>query len=195
MPPEHRRLSVASPEAHKSARLSDDGIYRYELARIWNPDVRPVLFIGMNPSTADAEQDDPTIRRCVRFARDWGYGGLLMGNLFAYRATNPKALPDVRKNQFASPVGEMTDEWGASWRVNRNDQALRWMADRAGLVIAAWGGITMPFCWENRPERVRAKLGAMHALAFTKDGHPRHPLYVKADVCPVPMPSLVWAAA
>jgi hypothetical protein len=191
---ENRRLSVAPDEVRKSAVLSDDGVYRYELARVWNPDVRPVLFIGFNPSTADAERDDPTIRRCIRFARDWGYGGLLMGNLFAYRATNPKALPDVRKNQLVSPVGEWTDEWRASWRVNRNDEALRHMADRAGLVVAAWGSIKMPFTWEDRPERVRMKLGAMHALAFTKDGHPRHPLYIKADVCPVPMPSIAMAA-
>lgn len=175
---------------HRDAVLSDCGTYRYELARIWNPSVRPVLFIGMNPSTADAENDDNTIRRCVRFARDWGYGGLLMGNLFAYRATDPKALPGIDATPVVSAVGEMGsgfDDWGHRWSENVNDTHLRAMSGRAGLTVAAWGAIKMPYGWEGRVEHVRSKLGQMHALAFTKGGHPRHPLYVKASVCPVPM--------
>ncbi len=83
------QLTIAAPgipvDMERSAVLSDCGTYRYALGRIWNPTTPPALFIGLNPSTADARQDDPTIRRCIRFARDWGYGGLLMGNLYAYR--------------------------------------------------------------------------------------------------------------
>ena len=76
----------------RAAELSPDGVYRYKLSRIWAPDIPPALFIMLNPSTADANQDDPTIRRCIAFAKRLGHGGLLVGNLFALRSTNPARL-------------------------------------------------------------------------------------------------------
>lgn len=176
------------PAVRKWAMLSDCRTYRYELARIWDDSTPPVLFVGMNPSTADEESDDPTIRRCIRFARDWGYGGLLMGNLFAFRATDPKALPGIGSGPLVNAVGEVSP-WEHGQRQNVNDKWLTSMSKRAGLVVAAWGAIRMPYGWEERPRAVHHLLGPMHALGLTKDGHPRHPLYMKASACPIPLPT------
>lgn len=173
----------------KAAKLSDDGVYRYTLSRIWDADYPPVLFIGLNPSTADAEVDDPTIRRCVGYAREWGYGGLLMGNLFAYRATNPKDLPAIpfENSPVLSPVGEF-GPWHAGDRESMNTYHLRKMADRAGLIVAAWGSTKLPCGWEYQDRVVMRDLGRpLHALGLTKDGHPRHPLYMRADARPRPL--------
>ena len=141
--------------------------YRYALGRTWDLARRPALFVGLNPSTADAENDDPTIRRCIRFARDWGYGGVLMGNLFAFRATDPDEMKAA-----LDPVGERNDYW------------LQHLAELAGVVVAAWG--------VHGEHRGRAQavvdsgaLGPFTVLGLTKDGHPRHPLYMRADCRPL----------
>lgn len=84
----------------KSAIISECGKYRYSLSRIWDENKANVLFIMLNPSTADGDVDDPTIRRCIGFAKSWGYGGIYVGNLFAYRATDPKELLKVE-----NPIG------------------------------------------------------------------------------------------
>src|SRR5580693_6443581 len=105
-----------------AAIFSGCGRYRYTLNRIWDPTLRTVLFVGLNPSTATARIDDPTIRRCVRFARDWGFGSLAMANLFAYRSTCPSALPSVR-----DPIGPRNNWW------------LSFLRNRVDLVVAAWG--------------------------------------------------------
>lgn len=148
------------------AEVSDDERYRYTLGRLWD-DRPPVLFVGLNPSTADATSDDPTIRRCIRFARDWKAGGLLMGNLFAFRSTSPRALRDV-----TDPVGP------------DNDVRLRDLADQAGIVVAAWG---VHGALNGRAEAVvqSGVLGSFAVLGLTKDGHPRHPLYIRADQRPL----------
>lgn len=159
-------MSLTVPDMGRSAVFSTDRLYRYELRRTWDTTTRPAMFVGMNPSTADEVADDPTVRRCIRFARDWGYGELLMANLFAWRATDPKALPSDR------PVGDA------------NDEHLRRMATEAGIVVAAWGAIKMPAEWAGRPRHVANLLPAVHVLGLTKDGHPRHPLYIKADAVP-----------
>ena len=78
------------------AVFSKDRIYRYALWRTWNENLPKTLFIGLNPSTADEIQDDPTIRRCIRYSRDWGYGGYIMGNIFGYRSTNPLVLKQIK---------------------------------------------------------------------------------------------------
>ncbi len=169
------------------ALFSGDRRYRYELTRIWDDGIPPVLFVGMNPSTADETEDDPTIRRCIRFARDWGYGGLLMGNLYALRATDPQELTRATEPpEVFSPIAEHEPGRSGRWDyVNRNDRSLKSMRKRAGLAIAAWGSIAEPPIFDRGPWVLKL-LAPMHALGFTKSGRPRHPLYVRADTCPVP---------
>ena len=145
-----------------TATISDCGRYRYTLERHWDGDKPAVLFVMLNPSTADAERDDPTIRRCISFAKDWGYGSLLVGNLFAWRATDPKELFGVE-----DPVGP------------ENDVALAGMRDRARLVVCAWGANRVAH-GTTRADSVRGMLGQSRALGLTRAGAPRHPLYVPA---------------
>lgn len=151
-----------------AARFSEDGVYRYELARRWARG--PVAtWIMLNPSTADAVQDDPTIRRCAGFTRSWGLSGIVVVNLFALRSTDPKVLRIAR-----DPVGP------------DNDDAIHDACVRARLVVAAWGTHGDLF---RRNERVLELLAMTPArvtcLGHTKDGHPRHPLYLPKDACPV----------
>lgn len=149
----------------KAAEFSDCRTYRYVLSRIWDRSERSVTFIGLNPSTADETEDDPTIRRCIGFAKAWGYGGLIMANLFAYRATFPsdmKAAPD--------PIGSGNDSW------------LRHLADNS-LVIAAWGNHGS---YMNRAADVRRMLSELYCLKLNGSGEPAHPLYLKADLMPTP---------
>jgi len=146
-----------------TAVLSPCRTWRYALERRWGSGPF-VLFVGLNPSTADESEDDPTIRRCVRFAKGWGYGGLLMGNLFAYRATRPADMIAAE-----DPVGPDTDVW------------LTTLAIRSGLVVAAWGA--HPFS-RGRDKDVVDLLGNMYALGLTKSGAPRHPLYLRRDSKP-----------
>ena len=146
------------------AHMSDCRRYRYVLWRRW-ADGPHAMFIGLNPSTADETLDDPTIRRCIAFARDWGYGALCMTNLFAYRATRPA---DMLAQD--DPVG------------SDNDGYLRRLAAEAGVVIAAWG---THGAHGGRHKAVRAMLPTLHYLRLTKDGHPGHPLYLPAVLRPV----------
>ncbi len=118
----------------------------------------------LNPSTADAAADDPTIRRCIGFARAWGFGALEVVNLFAYRATRPADL-------FAAddPVGP------------RNDRFVRAAARSAAMVVAAWG---VHGTRRGRDADVLATLrilGSVHCLGTTKRGQPRHPLFVRGE--------------
>lgn len=147
----------------KWAQISEDGRYRYLLGRRWERSLPECVFIMLNPSTADGTKDDPTLRRCVSFAKNFGCGSLLVGNLYAYRATAPA---DLRKAD--EPTGG-----------DRNNRALTELLGRAGLSIAAWGA-------HARAPRVAEVLqipGAdrLAALGMTKSGAPRHPLYVRGD--------------
>ncbi|MAX54361.1 MAG: hypothetical protein CL537_02415 [Alcanivoracaceae bacterium] len=132
--------------------------YRYALWRQWGEGDDFMLLIGLNPSTADHRQDDPTIRRCMGFARDWGYAGLCVANLFAYRATYPNDL-------FAAPepVGPQNDRW------------LRKLARDADLVVAAWGNLGHHM---DRAHTVARQLENLHAIRINRSGDPAHPLYL-----------------
>lgn len=159
-------FGVAPPEAMQSgADISPCGLYRYDLWRRWSQIGGVVMFVGLNPSTADATLDDPTIRRCIGFARAWGFGGLVMTNLFAWRATDPR---DMRA--AARPVGP------------RNDDALRYHYEHSSCAVAAWGAHGTHL---GRDAAVRAMLPRLHYLRLTKDGHPGHPLYLPANLRPV----------
>jgi hypothetical protein len=147
----------------RSATLSPCRAYRYALWRQWGRGPY-AMFIGLNPSTADETNDDPTIRRCVTFAKAWGYEALCMANLFAFRATQPA---DMKK--APSPVGWENDLW------------LQRLAADAGVVVAAWGAHGT---FQGRDQSVRLLVPNLHYLRLTKDGHPGHPLYLPADLKP-----------
>lgn len=152
------------------ADVSSCGTYRYTLLRRWQPKGPCLRWIMLNPSTADAEVDDPTIRRVIRFSRDAGYSACVVANLYALRATDPAEL-----TRHPAPVGP------------RNDETLALLVHAArlrpemggGPFVAAWGA--------GAPaSRVAAvldgPLDGVHLLCLgtTRAGHPRHPLYVPA---------------
>jgi hypothetical protein len=154
------------------AATSEDGLYRYVLERdlprelgTGRDDVR-CLFVMLNPSTADAFVDDPTVRRCCAFARSWGYTSLSVVNLFAFRATDPAKL--LRADD---PVGPDNDHW-----IIRE-------ADRADLIVAAWG--TQGFL-RDRDQAVLDLLAPrpVYCIGTTRTGMPRHPLYVVGTALP-----------
>jgi hypothetical protein len=152
------------PAGATFGQVDGKDVYRYDLRRIWGePGFRVVNFIMLNPSTADATKNDPTITRCVDFARRWGFGGLTVTNLFALRSTDPKKL-----RKAADPVGPLNDEFLLRWALS---------ADR---VVCAWGA----HLWAlRRGKEVLARLRAAgvvpHLIGFpTKGGHPPHPLYL-----------------
>lgn len=155
------------PDRAQGAAVFDPtGRYRYRLERYWGSGPC-VAFVMLNPNTADATHDDPTIRRCVGFARRWGFGRLVVVNLFAYRARHPRALRTVR-----DPVGPDAD------------RHLVAAAAEAHRVVAAWGNHGQ---WRGRDEAALALLGAPLCLGLTNSGAPRHPLYLPADTSPVPL--------
>jgi len=159
------------------AVFSSCRLYRYKLWRNWSFDsalfpqdnFAYVAFIGLNPSTADEHQDDPTIRRCIRFARDWGYDAMVMLNLFAYRATEPADMKAIDEPKCV---------------IANNDYAIAQTAHDAALTVACWG---VHGEHKQRGERVRTILDEVCTLQHfgeTRDGHPRHPLYLRADTAP-----------
>jgi hypothetical protein len=159
---------VTITEVVKTAQISDCGTYRYELTRRWGPGAR-VCWIMLNPSTADADVDDPTIRRCMGFTRQWGYDALTVVNLFAYRAADPRHLHDAAQ-AGVDPAGPL------------NVDCVALAAKFAGLVVAAWGANAVSL---NRAAKTTQFLTAcgveLWCLGKTKDGHPKHPLYVAAS--------------
>lgn len=166
------------------AQLSGCGRYRYALWRRWESAAPPVLFIMLNPSTADAEQDDRTIRRCIGFARAWGAGGIHVVNLYPWRATDPREL----RVAGAAVTGEVRGG------VAINDTAIAAGAAAAGRIIVAWGAKPGPVA--SAPGRALTLLRGecVEALALTREGHPRHPLYVPGDVVPIPYLPGRWGA-
>jgi hypothetical protein len=167
------KTTLALPLWVRGAAVFDGpgDMYRYELSRVWD-ESKPVLFvIGMNPSTANSAFDDPTLYKVRHYAESWGYGTLLMGNVFAYRATDKKRLLEV-----SDPVGP------------ENDQYLLDMADRAKLILFAYGSPHKSLLYRG-PEvaRLLARKHArkLHVLELSKSGVPKHPLYLKSMLKPV----------
>jgi hypothetical protein len=160
---------------HRDARLSPDERYRYELTRVWvdppaSAELQMATFVMLNPSRADASVDDPTLGRCVEFAKREGMRGVRLINLYAYRATSPQTMWAAQQ-EGVNIVGP------------ENDDTIQHVA-AASLTydspfIVAWGAGADP----GRVDVVRKLLSGINAqcLGVTKDGHPRHPLYVKGD--------------
>lgn len=127
-----------------------------------------VMFMGLNPSTADETKDDPTIRRCVGFAKAWGYNALCMTNLFAFRATDPK---EMKKSEF--PDGQ------------DNHHHLLKCGSEASMVVAAWGKHGKHHHQDLNARQWLSDIGvSLYHLGLNNDGTPKHPLYLKADTKP-----------
>ena len=148
----------------KDAVISECGNYRHALTRIWDRSKEQIMFIGLNPSTADADNDDPTLRRCMNFANDWGYGGLFMLNLFDYRATDPHDLFMTERpeselcNYYLSLYGRSSD-----------------------TIVFAWGSFKPNFT-KHRVKVVREMFGAdAYCFGNNNNGAPKHPLYLASD--------------
>lgn len=152
----------------RAARLSRCGTYRYRLTRYWGPG--PMLpFVMLNPSTADHEIDDPTIRRCMGFARREGHGGIVVGNIHAFRATRPEDL-----KRAADPFGP--DNGDALWEI-----AVGAVADNVPIVCA-WGASGGMFAKDRQAIRLmREQRARLVCLGTVSNGMPRHPLYVRGD--------------
>jgi hypothetical protein len=150
------------------AVIDSTGNYRYVLWREWNPQTARISFVMLNPSTADATSNDPTIRRCIGFAQAWGFGSLEVVNLFAYRATRWLDLRNA-----ADPIGA------------ENDRYLLDMAQKAHTLVLAWGNSGQ---WQNRHQTVIRLLGdraPLYCLGTTQSGYPQHPLYLPKTRQPI----------
>jgi len=161
------------PSSYKiDAHISEDGLFRYWLEIIWDEKLPRIAFILWNPSKADHRISDPTALRVVAFAKREGFGGVWIANLFAFRATDPRELKSAVNPEGPSNMGTLLS-----------------MPDRARKVVVGWGAGVGRSC------AVRAQfLGYMHSvqlwcLGTTKDGEPRHPLYLRADA-----PLVKWPA-
>ncbi|WP_454056895.1 DUF1643 domain-containing protein [Cupriavidus sp. Marseille-Q8015] len=155
--------TVLTSRYEKSAVVSDCGAYRYHLARIWSDD-KPMLFVMLNPSTADDREDDATIRKCVGFASRNGCGSIQVVNLFAYRTTYP---PELKRAGY--PVGP--DNLAT---IERTAKAV---AARGGLIVCAWGSNARGLGMVVTVTQLLRGLGVkLHALDFLADGTPGHPL-------------------
>jgi hypothetical protein len=150
---------------YADAVLSADGLYRYKLTRKWSDKGLKIAFVCLNPSTADAETDDQTVRKCVRFAKKWGGSELIIGNLFAFRSTDPAAL-----RSCVDPIGPENDYW------------LSEIAKSADILVAAWG---THGTLGGRNLVVQNKyVETLSVLKVTKGGHPSHPLYLQESLTP-----------
>lgn len=150
----------------RSAEFDQTGIYRYRLTRLWDPHLPCVAFVMLNPSRADAERDDPTIRRCIGFARAWGYGSLTVVNLFAYRAVTPLEL-----FRASDPIGL------------ENSTYLQQAAAQCNTIVAAWGNYGARL---RQAEVILPLLPNVQCLGVTAAGQPRHPLYTLSVTLPIP---------
>lgn len=168
---------------YRSAIISDCGQYRYVLSRWWDgapKESQRVVFLMMNPSTADALADDPTIRKCIGFAKRWGYGGVDVVNLFAYRSTNPQGLRGV------------FDVWGPDYLYYLNKAI-----EDTSTLVCAWGCedvFKVPRLVRIREQvlsELRLRRGAtgeeVLCLGYTKNGTPRHPLMLAYNTPLIPM--------
>lgn len=160
----------------KTAIISDCGKYRYSLDRIWEPKLLPMVFIMLNPSTADATEDDPTIRRCIGFAERENRGSIFIGNLFAYRATNPLQL-----YQVSDPVGH--------YNYNTVKKLLLLGKSCNQPVVCAWGSQNIASDEARKLFELSADLDVkLTCLGKNKSGSPKHPLYLKSDQAFEPYP-------
>ncbi|WP_171122917.1 MULTISPECIES: DUF1643 domain-containing protein [unclassified Ruegeria] len=157
-------------DAPSTAVYSDCENYRYSLTRVWDADGRKALFVMLNPSTATEVQNDPTVERCERRARALGFGAFQVTNIFAWRNTDPRKM-----RAAADPVGP------------KNDAAILDGVQWADQIIAAWGAHGAHLDRGPAVETLLRGTGQpLFHLGLTKDGHPKHPLYIAYTQQPEP---------
>ena len=148
----------------KDAKFSSCRKYRYALWRIWDLSRPFLMFIGLNPSTADETKDDPTIIRCINFAKSWNYGGMYVTNLFAYRSSSTKKMMI-----FRNPIGVENDKW------------IKKLSQKSSIIIAAWGNDGKHL---NRSRTIEKKIPNLKCIKKNKSGQPSHPLYLSSNLKP-----------
>jgi hypothetical protein len=158
----HRQKNVDGIEY--GAVFDASGRYRYSLWRAWSDDYPRIAFMLLNPSTADEERNDPTIRRCIGFAREWNFGSVEVVNLFAYRATYAREILRI-----SDPVGE------------ENNRFLVQAVERCSTVVVGWGTKGILLGRDREVMQLLAGRRNVYCLGITKDGQPRHPLYVRGE--------------
>jgi hypothetical protein len=156
----------ADGDIDKTAVISACGRYRYLLTRTWDAALPVLVFCMLNPSTADASEDDPTIRRCIGFARREGCGGIAVVNLFAWRATDPDKLPILDSDKAGPENAE---------HVARTIKGRR-VVVAYGAHFSAHPFVVLPFL-----DLLREHAASVHCLGTTKKGAPKHPLYLRGD--------------
>ena len=149
---------------NNGATFSEDGNHRLKLWRIWDENLPIIMFIGLNPSTANSSSDDPTIRRIKRFTSDWGYGGFYMMNLFTQITPYPKEL---KLNSFKE--------------LHENRVRIRELNEECKITVCCWGNFKQAAI-EGEYCKCMEK---SHCLGMNKNGSPKHPLYLKSDVKPI----------
>lgn len=155
-------LGAPPPVVDRGAIVSPDGRYRYRLWRTWEPKLPPVVWVMLNPSTADAARDDLTLAKCQGFARQWHYGGVLVVNLYAWRETDPATL--------AARAAEGVDVVGPD-----NDAHLREVLAGADLVVCAWGAHPIARARARAVLAMVPESASCACLGRTAEGAPRHP--------------------
>ena len=156
-----KKYKIIKGGMKKHAIISHDNKYRYQLSRVWDDEKPKILFIMLNPSTADADVDDPTIRRVVNFAKSWDYGGVFVGNLYAFRSTDPKGLKHTD-----DPVGPEN---------MAHIQSLIGLTDK---IVYAWGNN------QKEPKWLCDLVDTPYCIDISTKGIPKHPLYLKGELQP-----------
>tara|TARA_Y100001970_G_scaffold277689_1_gene382283 strand:- start:468 stop:947 length:480 start_codon:yes stop_codon:yes gene_type:complete len=147
------------------AKFSNCRKYRYTLWRTWDDSKPKVMFLGLNPSTADEVNNDPTVTRCINYAKVWGYGGMFMMNIFAFRTTYPVELKKAK-----NPIGKDNDKW------------IKEISLSVDKSIGAWGNDGK---FLDRSKSIKNIVKNLHCLKVNSSGEPAHPLYLKADLKPI----------
>jgi hypothetical protein len=162
-------MAVKTTFLEQGATFSEDKLYRYNLWRRWgSKSSEKVTFVMLNPSTADAEKFDPTVRRCFGYACDWGFGIMEVVNLFAFRSTYPAMLSKV-----GDPVGP------------ENDAVILKAVKESDLVVAAWGIHGRLYGRDLMVQRLLEGVKDLHCIGTTKAGAPLHPLHQPKRLRPV----------
>jgi len=162
----------------RTAKISDCGCYRYRLDRGWDARLPRVCFVMLNPSTADGTDDDATLRKITAYAKAWGYGSLVVVNLFAWRSREPKALRQRGIDPVGGPVADLH---------------LRAALTESDAVVCGWGGSVPPSSEARISDVLAMIIRAGHepmALAVTKSGAPGHPLYLPGALTPTSLAAL-----